>query len=219
MRGVGHESDAHEHRPEGIAPFQSRTVAPRCGRCALPVAMCLCDEARRIETRTKVVVLVHRREVHKTTGTARLVPLTLARGELRAVGLPEDRVQYEGLEEAGRATLLLSPVEGAVELTRDLVGARPATLVVPDGNWRQTRRMATKEAPLARLVAVRLPDGPARRFELRKHPQAERLSTFEAIARALGILEGREVQDELERVLHLKVERTLDTRGRRKDEQ
>jgi DTW domain-containing protein YfiP len=68
------------------------------------------------------------------------------------------------------------------------------------------------------LVAVRLPEGPTRRFELRKHPQAERLSTFEAIARALGILEGPEVQQELERILHLKVERTLDTRGRRKDE-
>jgi DTW domain-containing protein YfiP len=171
-----------------------------------------------METRTKVVVLVHRREVHKTTGTARLVPLTLAHGELRTVGLPEDRVQYEGLEEEGRSTLLLSPVAGAVELTRELVGNRPATLVVPDGNWRQARRMATNEAPLARMVAVRLPEGPARRFELRKHPQAERLSTFEAIARALGILEGPEVQQELERILHLKVERTLDTRGRRKDE-
>jgi DTW domain-containing protein YfiP len=178
----------------------------------------LCGEARRLETRTKVVVLVHRREVHKTTGTARLVPLTLAHGELRTVGLPEDRVQYEGLEEEGRSTLLLSPVAGAVELTRELVGNRPATLVVPDGNWRQARRMATNEAPLARLVAVRLPEGPTRRFELRKHPQAERLSTFEAIARALGILEGAEVQHELERILHLKVERTLDTRGRRKDE-
>ena len=67
----------------------------------------------------------------------------------------------------------------------ELVGDRPTTLVVPDGNWRQARRMATNEAPLARLVAVRLPEGPTRRFELRKHPQAERLSTFEAIARAL----------------------------------
>jgi DTW domain-containing protein YfiP len=211
---MGHEGRDDEG---GIAPFKSRTVAPRCGSCALPVGACLCGEARRMKTRTKVVVLVHRREVHKTTGTARLVPLTLARGELRTVGLPEDRVHYEGLEEEGRSTLLLSPVAGAVELTRELVGDRPTTLVVPDGNWRQARRMATNEAPLARLVAVRLPEGPTRRFELRKHPQAERLSTFEAIARALGILEGAEVQHELERILHLKVERTLDTRGRRKD--
>lgn len=218
MRAVDRGRDDEEDKPEGIAPFRSRTVAPRCGRCALPLALCLCGEAQALDTRTKVVVLVHRREVHKTTGTARLVPLTLARGELRAVGLPEDRAQYEGLEEEGRATLLLSPVAGAVPLTRELVGERPATLVVPDGNWRQARRMATNEAPLARLVAVRLPEGPARRFELRKHPQPERLSTFEAIARALGILEGPAVQDELERVLALKVERTIDTRGRRKDE-
>lgn len=205
-----------EPRPaSGIAPFKSRTPAPRCGVCALPEALCLCAEARRVATATKVVVFVHRREVHKTTGTARLVPLTLEQGELRTVGLPEDRAQYDGLEDGGRLPLLLSPAAGSVELTRELVAGRRVLLAVPDGNWRQTRRMVSNEPQLARLQAVHLPDGPARRFELRKHPEAHRLSTFEAIARALGVLEGPQVQQELERVLALKVERTLATRGRR----
>lgn len=204
-----------EPRPaSGIAPFRSRTPAPRCGACALPAASCLCAEARRIETATKVVVFVHRREVHKTTGTARLVPLTLARGELRTVGLPGDRAQYDGLEDEGRLVLLLSPCAGSVELSRDLAGGRQVLLAVPDGNWRQTRRMASNEPQLARLQAVHLPAGAPRRYELRKHPEAQRLSTFEAVARALGILEGPQVQAELERVLALKVERTLATRGR-----
>lgn len=174
----------------------------------------MCADVQPMATRTKVVVYVHRREVHKTTGTARLVPLTLSNSELRTVGLPEDRVQYDGLESEERLVLLLSPTAHSVELTQELVGERLVTLVVPDGNWRQTRRMATNEPQLARLQAVHLPLGPARRFELRKHPEAQRLSTFEAIARALGVLEGSAVQQALEQALALKVERTLATRGR-----
>lgn len=175
----------------------------------------MCSDVRPMATQTRVLVFVHRREVHKTTGTARLVPLTLSNSELRTVGLPEDRVQYEGLDADGRLVLLLSPTAHSVELTRELMRERPVTLVVPDGNWRQARRMATNEPQLACLPAVHLPVGAARRFELRKHPEAHRLSTFEAIARALGVLEGPAVQAELERALALKVERTLVTRGQR----
>ena len=188
---------------------------PRCPACALPVEACLCASARLLQLATRVVVFVHRREVHKTTNTARLVALTLASSELRTVGLAEDRAGYDGLEQDGRLTLLLFPSAHSVELTQALAGPLPITLLVPDGNWRQARRMATKEAQLARLAAVHLPAGLARRFELRKHPQPERLSTFEAIARALGILEGPAVQHELERILELKVQRTLQTRGQR----
>ncbi len=199
----------------GAAYFRGRQVVHRCLECALPLAACLCASARLLQLATRVIVFMHRREVHKTTNTARLVALTLANSELRTVGLPEDRVAYDGLEQAGRMALVLSPTAHSTELTLGLAGALPITLIVPDGNWRQTRRMVCNEAQLARLPAVHLPAGLARRFELRKHPQPDRLSTFEAIARALGILEGPKVQLELERILELKVQRTLRTRGLR----
>lgn len=111
--------------------------------------------------------------------------------------------------------LLLSPTPASVPLTADMARSTPITLVVPDGNWRQTRKMVQGEPEMRALVAVHLPPGAPRRFELRKHPEPDRLSTFEAIARALGILEGAAVQAELERVLALHVERILSTRGLR----
>lgn len=181
--------------------------------CALPPELCLCAHLKPLALSTRVIAFLHRREVYKTTNTASLIPLTLLNSAVHVVGLPEDRIYYAGLEAAGRRTLLLYPGEKSIPLTAGLADGSPVTLVVPDGNWRQARRMALNEPELARLQAVHLPDGPPRRFELRKHPDEARFSTLEAVARALGIIEGPGVQAELERILALKVERVLRTRG------
>jgi DTW domain-containing protein YfiP len=50
---------------------------------------------------------------------------------------------------------------------------------------------------------------------LRRHTDPRFLATFEAIARALGVLESAAVQARLEHVFHLMVERTLASRGQR----
>ena len=58
-----------------------------------------------------------------------------------------------------------------------------------------------------------LPDGPPSSYRLRAIGLPGRLSTLEAIARALGVLEGPAPEAALERALRLVVERTLWTRG------
>jgi DTW domain-containing protein YfiP len=167
----------------------------------------MCAAVAPLRLSTRVLVFVHRREVHKPTNTARLVPLALEHSEVRVLGRPEDRARLTDVEVAGRRTLLLYPSDDALVLTRELAAGLPLTLVVPDGNWRQASKMARKEGELARLQPVRLPDGLPSRWALRRHPDPLRIGTFEAIARALGILEGLAIQNALERVLELKVER------------
>jgi DTW domain-containing protein len=201
-----------------LGPHRGVRCSPRCGRCALPPDLCLCAEVRALELRTRVVVVAHRREVHKTTNTARLVPIALSNSEVRVVGLPEERARYRDLVPEDTLPLLLFPSTDSLPLTPELVGTRRVTLVVPDGNWRQASKMARNEPELARLPRVRLSGDEPSRYLLRSHPDASRLATFEAIARALGVLEGDDVRGELERVLALKVERTLWTRRRPKRE-
>jgi DTW domain-containing protein YfiP len=87
------------------------------------------------------------------------------------------------------------------------------TLVVPDGTWRQAGKMCRRLPWMAGLRRVALPEGPPTEYRLRAEVVAGGLATAEAIARALGILEGPAVQGEIERVLRLMVERTLLTRG------
>ena len=63
------------------------------------------------------------------------------------------------------------------------------------------------------LERVTLPQGPPTRYRLRTETREGGLATFEAISRALGILETTAVQEQLESVFDLMVERTLQTRG------
>ena len=98
-------------------------------------------------------------------------------------------------------------------LTRAHARHKPVALVVPDGTWQQAARMTRKVPWLAALPTVTLPPGPASRYRLRTEPKPQGLATLEAIAWALGLLEGPEVQQELERVLRLMVDRTLFSRG------
>jgi DTW domain-containing protein YfiP len=60
---------------------------------------------------------------------------------------------------------------------------------------------------------VILPDLGQTTYRLRTEPREQGLATYEAISRALGILEGPELQAQLDRLFDAMVESTLSTRG------
>lgn len=175
---------------------------------------CLCTELVPLDLVTRVVVMRHRKETYKTTNSGRLVPLTISRGEIRVFGERYDSIDEVDLIDPARNTLLLYPSEDSRLLTRADGESRPVTLIVPDANWRRAFKLTSREPALRAVQRVHLPDGPPSNYRLRRHPDPRFLATFEAVARALGILEGAEVQAHLERVFALMVERTLQSRGR-----
>ena len=184
----------------------------RCARCRFHERLCLCDALQPLELATRVVVVSTAREIQQPTNSGRLVPLAVAGGEVCLQG--SGTLSSGVLADPARRAVLLFPAPGARILGREEPAGRALTLVVPDGTWRAANRMAAREPALAGLERVRLPDGPPSRYRLRSHPDPDRLATFEAVARALGILEGREVQARLEQLFTLFVERTLFSRGR-----
>jgi len=186
----------------------------RCPQCILHLPSCICAEIQPLDLATRVIVLRHRKETHKTTNTGRLVPLTLTGAEIRVFGERHDVLDAGDFAEPARNTLLLYPGPDSRSLTKAEAHLAPVTLVVPDANWRRAFKLVAREPALAALPRVHLPDGPPSTYRLRRHPDPRFLATFEAIARALGILEGPEVQAHLERTFALMVERTLRSRGR-----
>jgi DTW domain-containing protein YfiP len=62
-------------------------------------------------------------------------------------------------------------------------------LVVPDGTWRKARKLLHLNPLLAALPRVTLAAGAVSRYRLRKAPGPGALSTVEAIAQALQVLE------------------------------
>lgn len=170
----------------------------RCERCGLSTELCFCASLPRLRTRTELVLLMHKNELAKTSNTGRLALAALERSRLSIrgqLGLVQARPGPE-------RRLVLFPAPDARELgAADGAGDRPLTLVVPDGSWKQARRMLAREAWTSGAEVVRLPAPVRSRYDLRRQPRAGSVCTFEAVASALGVLEGPDVERALLQVL------------------
>lgn len=185
----------------------------RCQRCYQKTPLCVCAEVPRVETRTRLLVIRHVREIPKSTGTARAASLALPNLALRTYGARNVPLDLSGLEEEG--TWLLFPSEGAPLET--VPTPPPRQVVVLDGTWAQAKGMVRRVAALRRLPRLHLAPRAARVLRLREPPNPEGMSTLEAIARAVAFLEGEERALPLEALHALWVERCLRARGKRLD--
>ncbi len=179
--------------------------------------LCVCEllPCPRLETRTRLVLIIHRYEDRKPTNTGRLAAECLANSEVIVRG-HESQPTPPFVCEPGRQPLLLFPHEDAPPLTELAIDSRPVTLVVPDGNWRQASRVRQRVPGLREVPCVSLPVGAPSRYRLRAEAHEAGLATIEAIARAFGRLEGTSgprVEAALGFVFAAMVDRTLWSRG------
>lgn len=176
---------------------------------------CVCSYAPEFHLKTRIVVVMHCRELEKTTSTAQLALLSLPNHELHIHGTRDERLDLTRLHEEGRRVLLLYPGLGARPLDEVLQesNSAPISLIVPDGNWRQAQRAARRIPGLAEAERVYLPDEAPTRWGIRHEPKPGGLATYEAIARALGKIEGGEVQAEMEAFFDRAVAITKEARG------
>ena len=187
----------------------------RCRRCRMLEHLCICKSIPRYPLETRIVLVMHRREYTKTTATGPLALEVLPNSELRIHGHQDCPLDFTDLNIPERRTLLLYPGNYVPILNRNFLDRdkRAVTLVVPDGNWRQAAKMGKRLPGLEQAEMVRLPEGPPTEWGLRKEHHAEGLATFEAIARALGIIESPSVQAAMEELFRLMVQTTLHSRG------
>lgn len=163
--------------------------------------MCLCAEIPAVATRTRIVIVRHHLEQHRSSNTARLAHLALPNSTI---------VEHGGL--GGLAKLpdltgawLLYPLgEPMVETPVE----PPAQLIVLDASWSQARRMYRKLPAVRGLPILRLPEMPMAAARMRASPGPGQVSTIEAIAGALRLLEGDAAAAPLERLFDVAVERT-----------
>jgi DTW domain-containing protein YfiP len=185
----------------------------RCPDCCLHRSLCLCALVPRVDTRTRVVLVMHQLELNKPTNTGRLAARCLGNSEVIVRGLSAEALPSVQTSSWPATTLLLFPHAEAqpIESWRDHPG--PLTLVVPDGTWRQATRARRRVPGLAEVPCVALP-AHVSTYRLRHATRPGRLSTMEAIIRALAILEGPSVVAPLEHIHQVMIDRTLWSNGR-----
>lgn len=186
----------------------------RCPGCRLHPGLCACALIPRLVTRTRLVLIIHRTELRKTTNTGRLATQCLVDSQLIVRGDDEPTGPIAFPPDV--APVLLFPADDAVPLDTlvPTLGGKPVVLVVPDGTWRQAAKTRNRVPGLRDIPCASLPagGGPSL-YRLRVASQADGLATIEAIARAFGILEGPEIQAALEHPFRVMVDRTLWARG------
>jgi DTW domain-containing protein YfiP/ribosomal protein S18 acetylase RimI-like enzyme len=228
-------------RSERRAAERSRTPRATCPGCARPPVLCVCEALprSRIRCATRVVVLQHPREFRRRSlSTAPLLPKVLERCTV-VVGysfaaLPEPLRDYV---EGGGRPLLLYPGAGAISLDEgggELPGAALAApgggggapeggrvLVLIDGTWGEAARMVrSSPALVSRCARVQFASEAASIYEgLRKEPEAHCLSTLEACARALVLLEpgagpAKEAREYLEGAMRCLVAKMMERNAR-----
>lgn len=176
---------------------------------------CLCDEIPKLHLLTRVCLVIHTSEMKRTTNTGRLAVKSLVNSEMRVRGDGRERLDLSDLLIPQYRTVLFYPAPDALELTADFVQASsiPIQLIVPDGNWRQAGKVHYRHHELKNITRVMIKAPNLSTHHLRAESSPEGMATLQAIAWAMGIIEGPSVKESLLALYQLKLERTLVGRG------
>lgn len=187
-------------------------VAARCATCHMHATLCICDLVPRLETRTRLSLLIHYREERKPTNSGLLAARCLPGSSIGIVG-DRARPLELPLVRPGERGVLLYPDDDAVPIEQYAAAEQPLVLIVPDGNWRQAGKMRRRVPGLDALTCVTLPETTTN-YGLRAELREGGLATLEAIAQALAILErDPTIQTAMLAVFRVMVDRTLWLRG------
>ncbi len=172
----------------------------RCLNCRVNNVLCVCDYIRPFKIETNVSLVVHVSELKLTSNTAQFAEKMLPeKAEIVIRGRMNDI--FDSSPTIGRPgnPFFLYPHEDSVELDDEFKEKNPGPyhLIIPDGNWQQARKVRQREAGFSAIPAVKLPPGIVTEYGLRKSLHPEWVSTYEAMAHALGVLEGKEVTEKL----------------------
>lgn len=135
--------------------------------------------------------------------------------EMRVRGETREPLDLSDVLTYGYRTFLFYPTVDAVELDHELVAQDPTPiqLIVPDGSWRQAGKVHYRHHELKDVLRVKISTPNLAKFHLRAQHKPEGMATLQAIAHALGVIEGDLVKARLMKVYDAKLERTLLGRG------
>ena len=195
---------------------RKRKTKDPCPKCGLHKNLCICELIPSLTFATKVCLIIHKKELKRTTNTGRLAIKSLTNSEIRIRG-GEDRqvLDLSDLLVPTYRTFLFYPSDDAVELDRDLVeqSPLPIQLIVPDGNWRQASKVYTRHTELKDVPKVKISTTNSSIQHLRAEHSAEGMATLQAIAQALQVIEGPQAVEPLMKLYEAKLRNTLIGRG------
>jgi DTW domain-containing protein YfiP len=169
----------------------------------------------RLDLATRVCLVIHHREILRSSNTGLLALRALVNSDMRVRGEGRANLDLSAMLVPGYRTLLFYPAPDAVELTPELVAQSPMPiqLIVPDGTWRQASKIHYRQNELKDIPRVKIAKPDAASYSLRMQHRPEGMATLQAIAHGLGVIEGEAVKVKLMQLYRAKLARALAGRG------
>ncbi len=207
-----------------------------CKNCEKPLDLCVCAALAPVDNRVSVVILRHPQEQDRVLGTARIAILQLKNAMLKTglswpslakiIGRPADPkhwgVLYLGTARtsAPLAPRILTVVNKNGEAAPDQDDSLKALegIILLDGNWQQAKALWWRNAWMLKCRRLVLqPPRVSLYGNLRKEPRAESVSTLEAAAYTLAVLdEDKALADKILPPFRLLLEKARATNPRKK---
>jgi DTW domain-containing protein YfiP len=196
--------------------IRKRKTKVPCQVCFLHQDRCICESIPTLTLKTKIALIVHAKELKRTSNTGRLAVKALTNSEMFIRGESRETLDIGHLLIPSYRTFLFYPTEDAMELDHKLVNSSqlPIQLIVPDGNWRQASKVHYRHHELKDIIRVKISTPNAMTTHLRAENTEAGMATLEAIAHALGIIEGESVKSILLDFYYKKLNATLSARGK-----
>ena len=175
-----------------------------CPGCGLRSFHCVCDLLEPVAARTPVRVIRHIRERYRSSNTGILLSKLLPDATVVDVG-NGDSPDLSFLSQGNPVLVWPGPATPLPE---------NPTLILLDATWSQASRMYRRIEGLPQLPCLPLPAPDPARKRMRESTVVNGMSTLEAAAAALSLLEGPEVAAPLLRLFDQMTERQLRLRGR-----
>lgn len=183
---------------------------PLCLKCLRAEAVCLCAGIRQFSPFFQVVLLQHPKERKNTIGTARFTHLTLANSRLIAGSEFEtDPAVNLILGDPKNYCVVLFPGPTSVNISeardsflRDIPQSRDGgtcrlIVFVIDGTWAHAKGMIRRSPRLSELPRISFTVSEPSTYRVRKQPHEYCLSTVEAVAKLVKILDPAMPADSL----------------------
>jgi DTW domain-containing protein YfiP len=193
--------------------FRKRKTIDPCEGCCLHIDRCICHLIPSLDLKTKLTLVVHYRELKRTTSTGRLAVKALVNSELLIRGIQDSPLDLSQVVNDQYESYVLYPSDDAIDI-ESLKPEKPVQLIVADGNWRQAGKLHRRHEELKDIPRVCIKVKNTATESLRREHFDAGYSTLEAIALAIGVLEGNEVRRELQELYQHKLKATLQGRGR-----
>lgn len=169
-----------------------------CLRCLRSQKTCYCKRVRPFHSRFQFVLLQHPREYRNSIGTARMVHHCIKNSQL-IVGMEfsENREVNQLISDPNNHCVVLYPSENSTNISLQSPDESESTfpkgknhiIFVMDGTWSCAKKMLNRSQNLSQLPQICFTPQKQSEYRIRQQPNANCLSTLEAVHRILELLD------------------------------